>query len=71
MSPARSDETFLDSEETILGRRRSDPETIAGQPVELIKRRSSIMWTVLSVIYRRYCLARLMEMRRSHLYTVP
>jgi hypothetical protein len=27
------------------------------------------MWTVLSLIYRRYCLARLMEMRKSHLST--
>ena len=27
------------------------------------------MWTVLSLIYRRYCWARLMEMRKSHLST--
>lgn len=35
----------------------------------LIKQRSSIMWTVLSLIYRQYCWARLMEMRKSHLST--
>ena len=28
------------------------------------------MWTVLSLIYRRYCLPRLMEMRKSHLSAV-
>jgi hypothetical protein len=27
------------------------------------------MWTVLSLIYRQYCWARLMEMRKAHLST--
>jgi hypothetical protein len=28
--------------------------------------RSSIMWTILRLIYREYCKARLMEMRKYH-----
>jgi hypothetical protein len=31
------------------------------------QQRSSIMWTVLSVIYRFYCRAHLLEMRKHHL----
>jgi hypothetical protein len=31
--------------------------------------RGSIMWTLLSLIYREYCRARLLEMRKYHLAT--
>jgi len=33
----------------------------------MIKQRGSIMWTIISFLYRQYCLARLVEMRRYRL----
>ena len=45
------------------------PKRLPVRVVTLIKQRGSVMWTVLSLIYRQYCWARLMEMRKSHLST--
>jgi hypothetical protein len=53
--------------ETIFAWRRSQPETVcqAGSP-PLVKREGSIMWAIISSIYRAYCYARLLEMRKNH-----
>jgi hypothetical protein len=54
-------------DETIFGWLRSQPETnrqAASSP--LVKREGSIMWAIISSIYRAYCYARLLEMRRNH-----
>ena len=50
-----------------FGRLRSQPET--HYPVRswpLVKREGSIVWALISSIYRAYCYARLLEMRRNH-----
>jgi hypothetical protein len=54
-------------DETIFGRRRSQPETSClAEWRSLIKQRGAIMWAIISSIYRAYCYARLLEMRSTH-----
>jgi hypothetical protein len=70
-SDARNDLASLQmavfSDETISVRRRSEPETIVDQAFQqVIRQWSSIMWAIISSVYRAYCLARLLEMRRHH-----
>ena len=59
-----SDETVLLGDETILRPGRSNPERNAGHAVITDQRWGSIMWAIISSIYRAYCRARLVEMRR-------
>jgi hypothetical protein len=35
--------------------------------LQLIKQRGSIMWTLISILYRAYCRQRLLEIRKYHL----
>jgi hypothetical protein len=35
-----------------------------------IKQRGAIMWSLISLMYREYCRARLLEMRRFRLATI-
>jgi hypothetical protein len=61
------DETTWARDETILGRRRSQPEThYQATWSPLVKRKGSIMWAIISSIYRAYCYERLLEMRSNH-----
>jgi hypothetical protein len=66
----RFDETIWALDETIFVSKRSRPETNAraGSP-PLIKREGSIMWAIITSIYRAYCYARLLEMRSNHRHT--
>jgi hypothetical protein len=58
------DETVLLRDETILRPGRSNPERNAGHAAITDQRWGSIMWAIISSIYRAYCRARLAEMRR-------
>jgi hypothetical protein len=64
--PALDEATWM-MNETIFAWRRSQPETVcqAGSP-PLVKREGSIMWAIISSIYRAYCYERLLEMRSNH-----
>jgi hypothetical protein len=60
---------FLNCQETISAGGAMTPKRMPASFTDTDQQRSSIMWTVLSLIYRQYCWARLMEMRKSHLST--
>jgi hypothetical protein len=53
--------SFLLAHEKARKRARAKIPAVNGQ------QRSSIMWTLLSLIYRLSCRARLLEMRKRHL----
>jgi hypothetical protein len=45
---------------------RSQPDRTAGQHCRIDQQWGSIMYALLSLIYRAYCKARLAEMRKYH-----
>jgi hypothetical protein len=53
-------------DETVFSAWRRQPET--GQWSDAYaKQWSSVMWDIINILYREYCLARLTEMRRCEL----
>jgi hypothetical protein len=61
------DETNMVSGEAIFLHPRKCPETADSYNTRMIQQWSSIMWALISILYRSYCLARLVEMRRFEL----
>jgi hypothetical protein len=62
-----SDEIIFFAEEAILAEPRRRPEINTCERAALIKQWSSIMWAIITLMYRSYCRARLLEMRKYHL----
>jgi hypothetical protein len=63
-----SEEAIFAPDEAVFARRRKRPETLASAAsAPLVKQRGSIMFALLNLLYRAYCRARLLEMRRQHL----
>jgi hypothetical protein len=54
---------------SFFGTREDVPKPNGGMIAATDRQWSLIMWTVLSLIYRHCCHARLMEMRKYHLAT--
>jgi hypothetical protein len=59
-------ETNFLPEEAICHGQRRRPETIVWQAA-LVKQRSSTMSAIVSLLYRAFCMSRLVEMRKYHL----
>jgi hypothetical protein len=56
-----------EANETILFNNRKWLETEGVHACWVIKQWGSVMWAILNIFYRKYCLARLQEMRRFEL----